>query len=103
MDRRPHERCLNDAMTLEGLGQVLPAKAIEARPQTDVARWRVLHLDAAHLLEGTRDGERRTFEQELPTKQSPPELPLREDPRRCVGPRHTTISARISSQRSNSR
>ena len=50
----------------------------KARPQPDVARGRVLRLQAADLLHGPVDGQVRALEQELPGEEGPVELALRQ-------------------------
>ena len=69
VDRRPHERRLDDGPLLEGLGQRRTTEAGEPGPQPDVARRRVLRLEPADLLDGVLERDRRAFEQQLAGEQ----------------------------------
>jgi hypothetical protein len=51
---------------------------LQARPQPDVHRWRVLRLQRAHALERPRDRRAPAFEQELAREQRAVELALAE-------------------------
>ena len=76
VDRRAHERRLDDLARLERLRQRPPPELAEARPQADVTGWRVLVLDAADYLEGGWDRERLAFEEALSGEQSSVEMAL---------------------------
>jgi hypothetical protein len=79
VDRRPEERRLNDGAVLEGNGQLVPREPREARPQPDIARWRVLGLESADLLDRVDDREARALEEELPGEECPVQVALAED------------------------
>ena len=69
VDRHPHQRRLDDAAVLEGRRERVAREVAQSRPQPDVARWRVLRLEAADLLDRVGDRERRAFEEELARQQ----------------------------------
>src|SRR5687767_1141857 len=79
MDRRAHERALDDGSPLQGPRQLVAFELLEPRPDPDVHGRRVLRLDPADALE--RAGERRAgaLEKELARQQGAVQLALRED------------------------
>jgi hypothetical protein len=74
VDRGPHQRRLNDLASLQRSRQRRALEALDARPEADVHRWRVLRLDAGELLE--RRGQRQvdSIEQPLAGEQRAVEL-----------------------------
>ena len=78
MDRAAHERRLNDGSALQGLREIVPSEAVEARPQPDVGVRRVLVLDTADSLERARDLQTGALEEELSCEQRSVQLTLRE-------------------------
>ena len=59
---------------------VVAAEPGQPRPQPDVARRRVLRLEAADLLDRLGDGQRRALEQQLAGEERAVEVALGEDP-----------------------
>ena len=78
VDRRAHQRRLDDRASLERARKIVSAKALEARPQPDVRVRRVLILDPAESLERARDRKARAVEEELAREERSVQLPLRE-------------------------
>ena len=78
VDRRAHERRLDDRPALERPREIVAAEALEARPQPDVRVRRVLILDPADPLERARDRYAHALEQELASEQRSVQLALRE-------------------------
>src|SRR4051794_28663536 len=77
-DRAAHQRGLDDAAVLERAGEVGALEPLQARPQPDVHRGRVLRLQAGHLLEQARDGERLPLQQALPREEGSVECAWRQ-------------------------
>ena len=65
VDRAAHQRALDDAALLERAGEVGALEPLQARPQPDVHRRRVLRLQPGHPLEQPRDGIGGALEQAL--------------------------------------
>jgi hypothetical protein len=69
VDRRPHEGGLDHAPVLERRGEVPTAEVAQPGPQPDVARRRVLRLEAAHLLDRLGDRQLHPLEEQLSGEQ----------------------------------
>ena len=65
MDRGPHQRALDDTALLERAGEHRSFEVGHPRPEADVAGRRVLHLDAAHLLDHPLERQARPLEEHL--------------------------------------
>ena len=81
MDRRAHQRALDDRALTEGPVEVGATEPREAGPEANVRRRCVLSLDPRHALEGSRDRQLRPLEEELPGEERTVQLELGEDPR----------------------
>ena len=79
VDRRAHQRRLDDLTRLERLRQRRPPERAEARPQPDVAGRRVLVLDPADRLERGRDREVVALEEALPGEERAVQVGGRQD------------------------
>jgi len=75
VDRRAHQRRLDDRPALERAGQRVTLQALHARPEPEVHRRRVLRLKAGNSLERSRNGQPRPIEQQLPGQQRAVQLP----------------------------
>ena len=80
VDRRPHERGLDDAPILQRRGQRVAPEAGQPRPQPHVARWGVLGLEAADLVDRLGDGQRRALQEQLAGEERAVQGALGEDP-----------------------
>ena len=78
MDRRAHQRPLDDAAALERTGQLVALEAFDARPEADVHRRRVLRLDPADPVERLRNRRFRALEEQLPGQEGAIQLALGE-------------------------
>jgi len=76
--RDAQQRRLHDGALLERRGQRIALEVLQARPQADVHRRRVLRLDASDLLERPRQRHDGALEQPLASQQCAVELPLAE-------------------------
>jgi hypothetical protein len=74
VDRRAHERALDDRALLERAGQRVALEALQTGPQADVHRRRVLRLESGDELQRARDRDARALEQQLAGEQRPVEL-----------------------------
>jgi hypothetical protein len=81
MDRRPHQRPLDDGLPAQRAGELVPLEALEPRPEPDVRRGRVLRLDPADPFQRAGQRRLRPLEQELPREQRPVQLPFGERPK----------------------
>jgi hypothetical protein len=77
VDRRPHQRRLDDGAVLERPRQVFALEAGDPRPEADVPRWCVLGLEAADLLDRLGERQPRPREQQLTLEQRAIEGPRR--------------------------
>ena len=75
VDRAAHQRRLDDAAVLERAREVVAHEALDARPQADVHRRRVLRLQPRHPLEHPGDRVGRPLQQPLAGQESPVERP----------------------------
>jgi caffeoyl-CoA O-methyltransferase len=64
---------------LERPGEVVALEPLDARPEADVPRGRVLGLEACNALDGTGERQLRALEQKLSCQQGAIQLALRED------------------------
>ena len=65
VQRRAHERRLDDMSPLDCAQQLLRAESLEARPESDVWRRRPLRLERTDALHGLRHAEPRPPQEEL--------------------------------------
>jgi hypothetical protein len=79
VDGRAHQRGLDGAPALERAREILETEALEARPEPDVPRRRVLRLQAGDLLERPAEGQARPFEEQLTCEQRAVQVARRED------------------------
>ena len=78
VDRAAHQRGLDDAAVLQRAREVVAREAVEARPQADVHRRRVLRLHTRHPLEEARDRVRGPLEEALAREEGAVERALRQ-------------------------
>src|SRR6266511_5798916 len=76
VDRRSHERALDDAPPLERARKLVAVEPLDTGPETDVHCRRVLRLEPAHALEHAWQGRAHPLEQQLPREQRSVQLPL---------------------------
>jgi hypothetical protein len=69
VDRRAHQGCLHDAPALQRPRQRVALQALDARPQPDVHRRRVLRLQATHSFQRARQRGPRPLEEKLAREQ----------------------------------
>src|SRR5215472_14718369 len=93
MDGSAQDRRLDERPASQRPRQRLALEPLEARPERDVRRRRVLRLDAAHPLDRPRQRQARALEQQLSRQHRTVELALREDSLRVRHGRQATVPA----------
>jgi hypothetical protein len=75
MQRARKQAAAHDSAPLERPRQVLPAEALDPRPEVDVGRLDALRVQRADALERPRDRQPRPLEQQLAREQRAIQLP----------------------------